>query len=326
MMSRNDPGAPMVVSVGEALIDFVATETGVQVGRAGAFVKYPGGAVANVAVGLARLGIRSRFVSKLGADPFGLFMKEMFEREGVDVSHLLMTDEYPTGLVFVSLDENRVPSFSFMGNPSADMMLDREEVGPEALEGASFLHTGTVSMVREESRSATFKLISMAKERPVRLSFDPNLRLHLWKDHERLKGLAREVIAGSHLVKLNLEELGFATGEKDMREGAAAIKELGPDVVVVTLGPEGAYFLCDGGEGIGPAFEVKVLDTTGAGDAFAAALIAFLADLENWPPQAAVLEKAVRFANAAAAIVTTEVGAMSALPGRGQVEDMLSRV
>jgi len=315
---------PLVVCMGEALIDFVAEERVDDVGEAATFHKFPGGAVANVAAGLARLGVRSRFITKLGKDPFGRYLKNTLEKNGIDTSHIIFTEAYQTGLVFVALDDDKVPSFSFYGKPSADMMLGPNEVGAESVSGAEFFHVGTVSMVTEKNRDATFKLIDMAEKDGVKVSFDPNLRLHLFSDHDLLRDIAWEVSRKSSLIKLNRDELLFMTGDDDYKKSARKLLELGAEAVVVTLGPEGAYYLCNDGDGMSSGFEVDVKDTTGAGDGFVAGLLSRLCEVA-WPPGKDELENATNFANAVAAIVCTKVGAVSALPDIKRVEDFLSK-
>jgi sugar/nucleoside kinase (ribokinase family) len=316
--------APFIVCIGEALVDFIAEQTVKDVGRASTFIKAPGGAVANTAVGLARLGVNSRFVGKVGGDPFGRFLQDTMAEEGVDVSFFIESKRYPTALVFVALDESRVPRFIFFGDPSADMMLMEDEIWPTMLEDAAFLHLGTVSMVREPVRGATFKLMGMAREQGVKICFDPNFRLHLWKDHELLKELAKRTAADATVVKLNDEELLFMTGEKSLEKGARRVRDRGAELVVVTLGPQGAYYLCEDGDGEVPGFKVYVADTTGAGDGFAAGLLAAMVELEEWPPAAESLYRAVRFANAVGAMVCTKVGAQSSLPGRSDVDSFMA--
>ncbi len=311
-----------VVCIGELLVDFMAEGTALDAGKAQRFIKSPGGAVANVAVGLARLGERARFVGKVGSDPFGLYLKDVLRREGVDVSRLLVSEEYPTGLVFVVLDEKKVPRYCFFGNPSADMMLEYDEIGAEVLDQAVFVHAGTVSMVREPARCATFELIRQARRAGIKVSFDPNLRLHLWKDHDYLRRMTKDALGLAHLAKLSGDELLFLTGESDYKKGARLIAEPGPEVVVVTLGDEGAYFFSSQGEGQVSPFKVKVKDTTGAGDGFAAGLIHVLC-CEEWPPSLEVLERAVRFASAVGALATTGMGAVESLPDKRDVEDLM---
>jgi fructokinase len=252
---------PLIVCLGEALCDFVADEIGSDLGAARRFTRAPGGAVANTAVGVARLGATSRFVGKVGADPFGKFLRRSMAAEGIDTRWLLESDTYPTALVFVIRDEQRSPRFVFFGSPSADMMLGPEEVGAEALAGADFFHLGTVSMVRPESRAATAKLMGLARAGKVKISFDPNLRFHLWKDHEALRRIALETVEAAAIVKLNEAELTFLTGEADVARGAARLRELGAAVVVVTRGAGGAYFQ----SGVGFANAVGAMVTTAVG-------------------------------------------------------------
>lgn len=315
---------PGVVCVGEALIDFIAAEMVENVGRAGTFVKEPGGAVANVAVGLSRLGVPSRLVGKSGSDPFGRYLRELLAQEGVDTRFYFETDQYPTGLVFVALDRARVPRFWFFGDPSADMTLSEDEVGEEALADAAFLHVGTVSMAREECRAATFKLIRLCGDLGIRISFDPNFRLHLWKDHELLKTCALKAAGSASLIKLNREELLFMTGEADPKAGSGRLLELGAKAVVVTLGPGGAFYMTGEGRGQAAGFEVEVVDTTGAGDGFAAGLLAAFIEQGGWPRDLAGLSEAARFANAVGALVCTRLGAMTSMPGRGGVVSFLA--
>ncbi len=313
----------VVVCMGEALIDFLAEEIGVEMEDARNYVRTPGGGVANVAVGLARLDVESRFVGKVGDDPFGHFLCKLMKSEGIDSRFLLTSRRYPTGLVFIVLDENRVPRFKLFGNPSADMMFSEHEIDPSMLENAAFLHLSTVSMVREESRRATFKLMDMARHQGVRIFFDPNLRHHLWEDQQLLKELSRQVAANAQIVKLSREELVFLTSETSVRAGAESIRKLGTEILIVTLGSEGAWYSSPHGEGTVPGFSVDVVDTTGAGDGFAAGLLATLCLGESWPPAANRLTNAIRFANAVGAIVTTAVGAMSSLPRQNDVEAFL---
>ncbi len=323
-MAESSSGRGRIVCIGEVLVDFLAEEIGAELAEARTFVKAPGGAVANVAVGLARLGAAARFIGKVGNEPFGRFLQQALAQEGLDLDFMVTTDQYPTGLVFVVLDRRRVPRFHLVGSPSADMMLDADEVGPAALAGAAWLHLGTVSMAGEANRRASLKLIRLAGEAGVKISFDPNLRLHMWQDHDLLKQLSRQAFAAAQVVKLSQEELAFLTGRAGLEAGARHIRSLGPEVVVVTRGPEGAWFFCPDGDAPVPGFSVDAVDTTGAGDGFAAGLLAELAGPGPWPPSADTLAAAVRFANAVGAMVSTSVGAVTSLPGRKEAEAFIS--
>lgn len=312
-----------VLCLGEVLVDLIAQEIGTGLQGANTFVKAAGGAVANTAVGVARLGGRVSFAGQVGADAFGRFLRGHLEAEGVDTRWLRFSSDHPTGVVFVSLDSDRVPSFCFYGTPSADMMYGPDQVEPAMLAGVGFVHFGTVSMVRPESRDATWKLVGLARERGVKVSFDPNLRLHLWRDHGLLKETARRAAAMSHLVKLNRDELHFLTGDDDLAAGAKKLLTAGPDAVVVTLGPEGAYYRTRETEGTTPGFAVATEDTTGAGDAFAAGLLAALTG-SAWPPDGETMKRAVLRANACGALATMATGATAGLPRLPELERFLA--
>jgi fructokinase len=180
-------------------------------------------------------------------------------------------------------------------------------------------------MAAPAPRRACFKLLELARDRGVKISFDPNLRRHLWKDHYLMKRLALKTAALSALVKLNAEELSYLTGKEGVEEGAKVLQALGPEVVVVTRGPEGAFYVGPEGAWAVGGHSPAVVDTMGAGDSFAAGLLAALGRVRPWPPDRERLEAAVRFANAAGALACPPAGALTARTGRGVVEEFLSR-
>ncbi len=309
-----------VICLGEALVDFISLEPAESLKQAERFVRAPGGAVCNVAVGLARLGINVRLITKLGIDPFGQFMADFLKSERVDVSKIKFTSEHLTPLVFVSLDRERNPSFFFYGEPGADRLLSPDEISEKDLEDAEIFHFGTVSLSIEPVRSATLKALELAEKRKMLISFDPNFRLHLWEDPQELKGLTQRLVSRSHLIKLNLEELAFLTGFTAPEKGAKTVIDAGAKVVLITLGEKGAYFATKDYDGYVPAFKVNPVDTTGAGDAFISAMIAWLARFKEIPPEKDELEQAVRFANAFAGLSTEKFGAIAGLCSWEEVE------
>lgn len=311
--------SPEVVCLGEVLVDFISTEVGVSIEESPGFIKAQGGAMANVAADLARLGIKAGFIGKVGNDEFGRFLAKSLRDMKVDTSGLYFSEDYDTGLVFVALDNARKPSFCFVGKPSADMMLEPDEVKPGFFKGAKFLHAATVSIVEEPARSATFRAVELARAQGCRVSFDPNFRLHLWEDHDLLKSLTRDLVRQSHLVKLSMEEAVFLLGDTEPDAACESLLFMGPDAAVVTLGEEGAVYATSEGRSEAPGFKVDAVDTTGAGDAFMAGLLARLVSSDSWPPGMEELGEAVGFANAAAALSTLKPGAVSAMPSRTEV-------
>jgi fructokinase len=314
-----------VVCLGELLIDFVPTVTGTSLIDAPAFKKAPGGAPANVAVGLARLGVPSAFMGKVGDDPFGRFLTSTLAEAGVDVGPLRFTDSARTALAFVSLRADGEREFMFYRHPSADMLFTPDEVDVEALSTAKALHYGSISLIGEPSRGATLHAIEAARHAGCLISCDPNLRLALWPDREAAREGLMLAIAQAQIVKISDEELRFLTGSDDP---AAARQQLWHDrleLMVVTLGSAGCvYFSRDMG-GIVVGFGVAAVDATGAGDGFVAGLLQGLIADRAIVTDEARLRELCRFANAVGAITTTERGAIPALPTRERVLAFLDR-
>jgi fructokinase len=317
---------PEVLCLGEALVDLIGTEPGLGLKSSGCFQLAPGGAVCNVAIGLARLGVKAGLITKLGADPFGRFMLGCLKKEKVDTSLVKITPEHLTALVFVSLDKNRKPSFFFYGTPGADRKIEAGELRRKDFAGVKVFHFGTISLSLEPSRSATLRALELAKEAGARISFDPNFRFHLWKDRQALKAISWRLAPRADLVKLNEDELLFLTGEKKLAQGARKLVDAGVKIVVVTLGAKGAFFATAGYCGSVPAFKFNPVDTTGAGDAFAAGMIAWLLRFKRLPPEKPEMEKAVRFVNAFAGLSTTRVGAIAGLRSWSEVSRLLGKL
>ena len=316
---------PDVVCLGELLIDFVPTVTGTSLIDAPAFKKAPGGAPANVAVGLARLGVPSAFMGKVGDDPFGHFLAQTLAEAGVDTGPLCFTDRARTALAFVSLRADGEREFMFYRHPSADMLFTPDEVDRTALGAAKALHYGSISLIGEPSRSATLHAIATAREAGCLISCDPNLRLALWADREAAGAGLRLAIAEAEVVKISDEELRFLTGSDDP---AAARRQLWHDrlaLMVVTLGSAGCVYFTPRCEGVVVGFGVAAVDATGAGDGFVAGLLQGLIAERAIVGDEPRLRELCRFANAVGAITTTERGAIPALPTRERVLAFLER-
>jgi fructokinase len=272
-----------------------------------------------VATGLARLGLRVAFLGVVGDDPFGRFLARRLEEEGVERA-LRLARERPTGLWFVALDERGERTF-FSPNArfSADKLLAPADLDRALLARARWLHVGTSAHVLPEGRAALRAAVAAARERGVRVSFDPNVRLHLWDDVAPLRALCADVIPSCALVKLADDEAELCTGERDPARAAAALADAGVEIACVTLGAGGAL-VRRGAEVLRvPAEAVEVVDTTGAGDAFVAGLLAALARGGAGPLAEADLSRAVRFANRVAARVVARVGAVAGLPRASEI-------
>jgi fructokinase len=290
------------------------------------YQKSPGGAPANVAVGLARLGCPSTFLGKVGDDVLGRFMIDTLKNYGVNTFHMFKTDHVRTGAVFVTLSDNGEREFDFYINPSADRFLDEKEIQPSLFTDHKILHIGSISLIDDPSKSATEKAVKLARENGMWVSYDPNLRLSLWKT----PALARETIISmlphADIVKISEEELEFITGLKKVEEGIKVLQEYNIPLLFITLGEDGSYVVTkDGGEYI-PAKPAAAVDTTGAGDAFVSGMLyglnAYDGELEDLS-----LEKAsemAAFATVSGSITVSVKGAMTALPTLEQIQEKLA--
>ena len=321
MSSRLD-----VLAFGEALVDFFAEGAdggpaqGILLRDAERFSRHLGGAPANVAVGLARLGARAGLMTLVGGDEFGAYVRTSLEAEGVDTRGMGVHRIARTAITFVAVGPRGERTFSFYRHPSADQMIERHDVDEGLIHEAAVFHYGSSTLAREPSRDATRHAVGLARQAGRVISCDPNLRFHLWDDPSEAPVQVRQMLALTDVVKVSDDELAPIVGVSDPVAGARAIRALGPGLVIVTLGERGCYF--DGaaaGTAWVPGVRVDVVDTTGAGDGFVAG---FLAELGGQRPGDLGAEEAGRicaFANQVAARVVTSFGATCALPRRGDL-------
>ena len=314
-----------VVALGELLVDF--TQNGLSEQGNLLFEANPGGAPANVLAMLRKLGKRCAFVGKVGADSFGDMLARTVEEAGIDVRGLMRDKEIPTTLAVVHTFPNGDRDFSFYRKPGADIMLRPEELDEELLTGCRIFHFGTLSLTDEPCRAATEKAVKLAKEAGALISFDPNLRLPLWKTEDDAKAAIEWGLARCDVLKIADNELLFMTGESDFDRGAAILRGRFPNIRLfdVTAGAEGSYSYYGEERVFVPACKRGgVIETTGAGDTFCASVLNFVLEhgLEglSWDDLRAML----RFANTAAWFVTTKKGAIRSMPERATVEKLLA--
>jgi fructokinase len=322
-----------VVCLGEALIDFVALESGVSVSEASGFVKAPGGAPLNVAAGVAKLGVSSAFLSKVGDDPFGHYIEQTLASVGVDTSGLIFDEDYRTGLAFVSLKEDGDRDFCFFRHPSADMLYDHDDLNISVMEGGKAFQFGSITLIDEPVRSATENAAQRARDHGLLVSYDPNLRPPLWQDLTTAQIGLRSGIAFADIIKVSEEELAFLMSRK------AVLPETPPEpaeivrlaeafcreyphiqLLAVTRGAKGCYWRTrSGNTGSLQAEKVTAVDTTGAGDGFVAGMLTqFLAlprfDPKHLPDDAATLNSVFHFAGLVGTLTTLKKGAVPAMP------------
>ncbi|WHP47827.1 aminoimidazole riboside kinase [Mannheimia bovis] len=285
------------------------------------YLKCAGGAPANVAVGVSRLGVEAGFIGRVGNDPLGKFMREVLQAENVSVENMILDDNHRTSTVVVGLD-NGERSFTFMVNPSADQFLEIGDL-PEFSQG-DFLHCCSIALINDPSRSTTIEAICRVKQAGGYVSFDPNLRESLWKSLDEMKSVVNSVVSMADILKFSEEELTLLTDTDSLEEATKAITAQYPEkLIIITLGKDGAIYHFNGESQIVAGKALKPVDTTGAGDAFVSGLLAGLANTPDWKDETALVD-VIRKANASGALATTAKGAMSALPNKAQLEAFLT--
>lgn len=304
-----------VISIGEALIDFIPNQKGCELKNVLGFERVAGGAPANVSAVVAKLGGKSNFISKLGKDAFGNHIIEVLKEANVNVDYVLRSDKANTGLAFVSLKEDGNRDFSFYRNPSADMLLEESEVKKEWFEDCHSMHFCSVDLIECPMKYAHKKAIEFALENKSIISFDPNVRLPLWYSEDACRDAIMEFLPLAHVVKISDEELEFVTGYDNMDEAKEVLFKGNVNMVLFTKGKDGAEAYTKDRVVKIPGNIVDVVDTTGAGDSFIGSfLFKLLEDDVNMEQLNSISDEKLReyltFANAYAAYSTTKKGAI----------------
>ncbi|TDQ57204.1 fructokinase [Mesocricetibacter intestinalis] len=286
------------------------------------YLRCAGGAPANVAVAVARLGGKSAFIGRVGKDPLGEFMQRTLMREQVDTRYMKLDPEQRTSTVVVGLTEEGERSFTFMVNPSADQFLQIGDL--PAFDAGDWLHCCSIALINEPSRTAALTAMQNIAAVGGKVSFDPNLRESLWSCREEMIEQVMRAVALAHVVKFSEEELCLLTRNHRPEQAFAEISARYPEkLIIVTLGKQGAKYHIKGHQALICGKALKAVDTTGAGDAFVGGLLAGLAQTAHWQTEEA-LSAIIRQANACGALAVTAKGAMSALPTQSQLARFLA--
>ncbi len=314
-----------IVTLGEVVADVYREPSSSHVELP--FTARPGGAPANVAVAAARLGAEAAFVGRLGDDLFGDFILEALDSVGVDTSAVRrQSPPTRTTLAFVEVAEDGDRTFTFYRSvPAADELLVPEDIRRESLEGASFANFGSIPLIKDPVRSATYRFAELANELGVDVAFDVNLRENLWEDIDTFRATVEPMLDLSSVVKLSEEELGPVLGTDDDDAAADLLLDRGVTLLLVSRGGEGAFYATRSFRGTVPSFPIdEVVDATGAGDAFLASTLAHLSDIPGWAGDEDGVAEAVRRGTAGGALACTAFGAMQALPTREELEGFMA--
>lgn len=310
----------MITCFGELLIDMIAMNPGSLVVSKG-FLKKFGGAPANTASGLAKLGIPVSFIGKVGQDPFGIYLKQELEKNKVKTNDLIMSEVGTTTLALVSLTKQGDRDFFFIRGVH-DKILPSEVELPR---NTTIFHFGSLTQTSVQASKATDKLISQAIKAKAILSYDPNIREFLWGDLKRAKLVVLDTAKKVNILKVNEEEAELLSGIKNFQQAARKLYRDNLDIIIVTLASKGCYYKTKNYEGLIPTIKVKVVDTTGAGDAFNAGFISGLYEVEKRASELPKieLEKILKRAVIIGTLTTTKKGAVTAFPTKQEINKWL---
>ena len=312
-----------VTALGEVLIDF--TENGSSAQGNPMYEANPGGAPCNVLAMLQKFGHKTAFLGKVGEDIFGRRLEIVLKEAGIDTAGLCMDPTVRTTLAFVEKKADGDRDFSFYRNPGADMMLTEEELPEEIIRGAKIFHFGTLSMTHPGVRAATKKAIAVAKEAGALISFDPNIRKPLWDSMEDAREQVLYGLGQCDILKISDNEIQWLTGKEDYTDGVRWIRERYPvPLILVSMGKEGsrAYYKERIVEAK-PFLQPDTIETTGAGDTFCACVLHYVLEHGLEGLEEKNLKEMLRFANAAASLITTRKGALRVMPEKEEIEKML---
>ncbi|WP_235068765.1 carbohydrate kinase [Turicibacter sp. TJ11] len=310
-----------VICPGEVLIDFISLENGKKLVDVEKFQKKAGGAPANVATALVKLGASAEFVGAVGKDSFGKFLIETLNRYEVGTSQVIEDEHLGTTIAYVSIDENGERDFEFMRG--ADGNISPQQIDFNAFKDCKIIHLGSATALLGAQLYEVYQaFIEFANQHDKFISFDPNYRDALYHDKQELfVKHCKEVIKHVDLIKVSEEEGQIITGESDHQQMIAALHDLGAKIVTLTLGKEGSLVSIENTHKV-ESIAVKMVDSTGAGDAFIGALLSQIANLEQ--PKVILKDEKMlvdftKNANKVGALTTTKLGALDSIPSWDEI-------
>ncbi|MCS7145918.1 MAG: sugar kinase [Aigarchaeota archaeon] len=293
-----------VITVGECLVEIMRDKRDIPHYVSAIYLgPYPSGAPAIFVDACARLGLRSGMIGTVGKDDFGKMLLDRLSMDGVDISHVKISEEYTTGVAFVTYFSSGQRQFIYHIKHAAAGQIFPEDIDPGYLKSCRLLHImGSTLSINDNCKRACYKAVEIAKERGITITFDPNLRPELL-DVATIRGISYPILDVAKVVISSESETKALSGHDDLIAAGRKILELGPEIVVIKLGGRGSMVMTRDEMVMAPAIKVEEIDPTGAGDVYDAAFVFGL--LNNWS-----LKEILRFANAAGAIKVTRFGPM----------------
>ena len=311
-----------IMTIGEALIDFIPSKKNCMLKEVDGFERVAGGAPANVAAAVAKLSGDAYFISQLGYDAFGDHIIDVLNNANVNTNYVLRTNKANTGLAFVSLKEDGNRDFSFYRNPSADMLLKEDDIEKEWFRDCRILHFCSIDLVESPMKYAHKKAIEYAIKNGAIISFDPNVRLPLWENEKDCRNVILEFLPLSNIVKISDEELEFITGICEEEKALKSLFVGNVRAIIYTKGADGACFISKESDKLkiieSSGNKVNAIDTTGAGDSFIGSFLYQLGkenikldEIKNIKEE--TIRDMLSFSNKYAADTTTKKGAIAAM-------------
>ena len=311
-----------VTALGELLIDL--TQNGMS-GQGNPILEAnPGGAPCNVLACLSKHGHKTAFIGKVGKDGFGEQLTKGLVETGISTEGLQYDTQVHTTLAVVHTYADGDRDFSFYRNPGADMMLKAEEVDEQIIKNSKIFHFGSLSMTDQPCRSAHLHALKIAEEAGCLRSYDPNLRPPLWPNLEVAKENILELMAHCDILKISDNEIQWLSGKEDYDEGIAWLRsQFDIPLIFLTLGKDGSRAYCGDVRTQQAGFKLNTIETTGAGDTFFGSVLHQILEKGFRPYTKEELDEMLRFANAAAALVTTRRGALRVMPSKDEIAEIL---
>lgn len=304
-----------VVALGELLIDFTCASTDEE--GYPTMAAHPGGAPANFLSALAKFGAKTALLGKVGTDTFGRLLTATLKNAGIETRGVVQSEDVFTTLAFVTLDDTGNREFSFARKPGADTAMAFSELDLSLIDEAKVFHFGTLSLTDEPARSATREAVAYAKSRGKLITYDPNLRMPLWKDPEDARENLIWGLSQADVVKISDEEVDFLFGLSPEEGGQYILENYRVKLVFVTCGAAGCYYRNARTAGFVPSLrDIQVVDTTGAGDIFGGSALFQILQSGKAPEklEGEELRRIVTFACTSAGLSTTRPGGISSIP------------
>jgi len=306
-----------VVTMGRVGVDVYPDQVGIGLAEVDHFTRYVGGSATNVAIAAARLGLRSAVVTRTGADPFGDYVHVALQRFGVDDRWVSAVPGLPTPVTFCAmLPPDDFPLYFYREPKAPDLEIRTEELDLPALAAAGVFWATVTGLCQEPSRSATLAALA-GRQRAHPTVLDLDYRAQFWPSVTAATEAVAAALPHVTVAVGNLDECEVAVGTRDPEAASTALLDRGVELAVVKLGADGVLARTKAASAQAPPIPVEVVNGLGAGDAFGGALCLGL--LRDWP-----LERALRFGNAAGAIVAGQIACSAAMPTVAEVEAVLT--